>query len=94
MVPIEGTEEQKISALHEKLTSGGVSEEDLAALREQAQAATKIQVRAPPPGCSAEYSSALPLTTPSNRVLYSPHALKSHMQPFTSPSFTPPLHRR
>ena len=47
MVPIDGTEEQKISALHEKLMSGGVSDEDLQALREQAQAATKIQVGLP-----------------------------------------------
>jgi len=74
MVPIEGSVEDKINALHAKLlgASSNVSEEDLAALREQAQAATKIQsmyrgksARKASPARKLEAADDLGLTGPS-----------------------------
>ena len=104
MVPIDGTEEQKISALHEKLMSGGVSDEDLQALREQAQAATKIQV-----GLPEDYrrtavrmavltpiqSTSLDLHThtPACTFCFTPlslHPMTLHLKPYPPPIYPPP----
>ena len=107
MVPIDGTEEQKISALHEKLMSGGVSDEDLQALREQAQAATKIQVGLPSGaaggqlcsnGCPYSYSEHL--TRPSHphtrlHLLHRPSIPSPNdPPPSRTPTYTLHRHRR